>query len=420
MLLSRSRSLAHPVFSSFSVYPTGPMTPAATSAKVRSEKLAFFLARKKEREREKKLFLLSPRSFFFSSSSFPLLSFLSSLYQTKKTERSRSRSRSNGDGRGGGGSAERSRSRSNPKEDKEEAPAAGDDERKPEAPAKKDEKPPPVHWKTNLESLVSEGYLREGDIDAAAHDALAALPDESANLAVQRLRESSLARVTNKSGFLLGIIRRLGDGGDGGRGDDGDAIAHLAEKRDFHHVGRKLQEMVSEGRISNGDVDRRLARALGDLGPRLAEEAVDKFAQVNLESVRSKAGFFMGIVRRLERDQQGGGGRGGGRGGYGDRGGEFGFFFFIFEEARRERNLRPGKKCSLTFSSPFSQKTGYGGDRGHYGGGDRYGGDRYGGGGRGYFQGGGGGYGGGRGSYGGGYGQQGAFLLLLLRCCFFS
>ncbi len=214
------------------------------------------------------------------------------------------------------------------------------DEKKSEQP-KKDEKPAPIDWKTNLENLVSEGYLREGDIDAAAHDALAALPQESANLAVQRLRESSLARVTNKSGFLLGIIRRLGDadGGRGGGGDDGDAIAHLAEKRDFHHVGRKLQEMVAEGRISNGDVDRRLSRALGDLGPRLAEEAVDKFAQANLESVRSKAGFFMGIVRRLERDQQGGGGgRGGGRGGYGDRGGEGREFWreFFFRERKRK------------------------------------------------------------------------------------
>ena len=183
--------------------------------------------------------------FFSFSQPQPLFS-----PKTKTAERSRSRSRSNADGRDG---ADRSRSRSNPKDDNKEAAPA--DEKKPEP--KKDDKPAPVPWKTNLESLVSEGYLREGDIDAAAHDALAALPEESADLAVQRLRESSLARVTNKSGFLLGIIRRLGDA-DGGRGggDDGDAIAHLAEKRDFHHVGRKLQEMVSEGRISNGDVDR--------------------------------------------------------------------------------------------------------------------------------------------------------------------
>ena len=266
----------------------------------------------------------------------------------KKKGRSPTRARSNADGRDGG--ADRSRSRSNPKDDdggKEAAAAAAEDDQKKDGGGepsknKKDEKPAPIDWKTNLENLVSEGYLREGDIDAAAHDALAALPKESADLAVQRLRESSLARVTNKSGFLLGIIRRLGndDGGrGGGGGDDGDAIAHLAEKRDFHHVGRKLQEMVSEGRISNGDVDRRLARALGDLGPRLAEEAVDKFAQANLESVRSKAGFFMGIVRRLERDQQGGGGggRGGGRGGYGDRGGEVFVVVVVFWERERER-----------------------------------------------------------------------------------
>ena len=310
----------------------GP-TPAATSAKVRKEtacsdrsKRSFFSAVQRRR----------PRSFFCSVSSLPL----SPQLKPKTTERSRSRSRSNADGRDG---ADRSRSRSNPKDDDaKEAPAA--EEKRPEP--KKDDKPAPIDWKTNLENLVSEGYLREGDIDAAAHDALAALPQESADLAVQRLRESSLARVTNKSGFLLGIIRRLGDA-DGGRGggDDGDAIAHLAEKRDFHHVGRKLQEMVAEGRISSGDVDRRLSRALGDLGPRLAEEAVDKFAQANLESVRSKAGFFMGIVRRLERDQQGGGGGGwgGGRGGYGDRGGEKRGVFFFRGEGRGPPRGRWGR-----------------------------------------------------------------------------
>ena len=287
--------------------------------------------------------------FFFLFPTQPPLLLPKKKKNENVTERSRSRSRSNGDGRDG---ADRSRSRSNPKDDDKEAPpAAAEGERKPnDDEPRKDGggKPAPTDWRTNLEDLVSEGYLREGDIDAAAHDALAALPKESADLAVQRLRESSLARVTNKSGFLLGIIRRLGDadgGRGGGGGDDGDAIAHLAEKRDFHHVGRKLQEMVSEGRISNGDVDRRLARALGDLGPRLAEEAVDKFAQANLESVRSKAGFFMGIVRRLERDQQGGGGgRGGGRGGYGDRGGEDSFFFFGRErEGQRETAAATGK-----------------------------------------------------------------------------
>jgi len=60
-----------------------------------------------------------------------------------------------------------------------------------------------------------------------------------------------------------------------------------------------------------------MCRALADLGPRAADEAVDKFAQANLESVRSKAGFMMGIIRRLGDPGGGGGGRGGGGGGGG-------------------------------------------------------------------------------------------------------
>ena len=62
------------------------------------------------------------------------------------------------------------------------------------------------------------------------------------------------------------------------------------------------------GRLKPDDVDRRMCRALADLGPRAADEAVDKFAQANLESVRSKAGFMMGIIRRL--GDPGGGGWG--------------------------------------------------------------------------------------------------------------
>lgn len=143
-----------------------------------------------------------------------------------------------------------------------------------------------------------------------------------------------------------GIIRRVQeDGGDGGAGES--ALSVLTG--DLDPVGRKLQDMINEGarpglglwpglkrqrvdsrpspppspppagRLKPDDVDRRMCRALADLGPRAADEAVDKFAQANLESVRSKAGFMMGIIRRL--GDPGGGGGGGGRGGGGGGGG---------------------------------------------------------------------------------------------------
>lgn len=54
-----------------------------------------------------------------------------------------------------------------------------------------------------------------------------------------------------------------------------------------------------QGKLSNEDVDQRMIKTLADLNTELGLEAIEKFASSNLETVRSKTGFMMGIIRRV-------------------------------------------------------------------------------------------------------------------------
>eukprot|EP00884_Botryococcus_braunii_P002945 jgi/Botrbrau1/12651/Bobra.67_1s0017.1 len=76
-----------------------------------------------------------------------------------------------------------------------------------------------------------------------------------------------------------------------------------------------LVGLCMQGRLAKEDIDVRMCKALSDLPTDQGLEAVDKFASANLDAVRSKTGFMMGIIKRVQADH-----RGYPRGGY-DRGG---------------------------------------------------------------------------------------------------
>jgi hypothetical protein len=173
------------------------------------------------------------------------------------------------------------------------------------------------------------------------------------------------------NGFVVGIIRRVKEEGpDRGEGD----INTLPKT-----VQTLLEDLIEDKKLERKDVDQRLVAALLKLSESNAEEALKRFKEsvVDDVTIRSKQGFLMGIVRRLNPNG-GGGGRGGrGRGGGGDRygGGDRGGDRYGGDRGGRRYDDRGG-----------------GGDR-YRGGGDRYGGggDRYGGRGGGDRYGGGGG-----------------------------
>ncbi|KAK9827860.1 hypothetical protein WJX74_006442 [Apatococcus lobatus] len=202
-------------------------------------------------------------------------------------------------------------------------------------------------WRKKLERLIDRGYCHRRDIDTATMDALEDMTEGEAECAVQRFSEANFSRISNKSGFFMGIIRRVKeDGPDKGSGD----LDILPRP-----VRYRLRDLLDDGRLTKEDVDMRMCKTLADMPSDLALEAVDKFAMASLDTVRSKTGFMMGIIKRVQAD---------------------------------------------AYAPRYSGRGGGGGyDRGYGGGGGGYGGSRYGGGGydRGY--GGGGGYGGGRDRY---------------------
>ncbi len=69
--------------------------------------------------------------------------------------------------------------------------------------------------------------------------------------------------------------------------------------------------LMDEGRLRKGDLESRVATTLRDLPLDLALAAVDRYAAAHLESVRSKTGFMIGIVRRISDEARAAsGGRG--------------------------------------------------------------------------------------------------------------
>jgi Heterogeneous nuclear ribonucleoprotein Q acidic domain len=67
----------------------------------------------------------------------------------------------------------------------------------------------PVVLQAKLDRLYDNGVLRKGDIDSYTYDALEALSSDLADCAMNRFCEANFSRITNKSGFLMGIIRRV-------------------------------------------------------------------------------------------------------------------------------------------------------------------------------------------------------------------
>ncbi|EIE23473.1 hypothetical protein COCSUDRAFT_63013 [Coccomyxa subellipsoidea C-169] len=145
-----------------------------------------------------------------------------------------------------------------------------------------------------LDGLIDRGDIRSSDVDNRAMDALEDLGDAAATNAVERFAEANFSRINNKNGFLMGIIRRVQEDGP----DRGNVDLDILPRS----VRYKLRDIMDDGRIGKNDIDARMLKALADLPVDLGIEAVDKFAMASLDSVRSKTGFMMGIIKRIQED----------------------------------------------------------------------------------------------------------------------
>ncbi|KAK9809709.1 hypothetical protein WJX73_008415 [Symbiochloris irregularis] len=165
-------------------------------------------------------------------------------------------------------------------------------------------------WKSTLDKLIDRKYIAEGELDNATMATLEGLPADMADASVARFSEANFARVSNKSGFLMGIIRSVQRDGPEGGSDGFDLLPRA--------VRHRMDDLIADGRLAKGDIDGRMAKSLSDLPTNLALEAIEKFAVANLDTVRSKTGFLMGIIKRIQQEayppRYGGGGYGGGYG----------------------------------------------------------------------------------------------------------
>ncbi|KAK9824242.1 hypothetical protein WJX72_008888 [[Myrmecia] bisecta] len=213
--------------------------------------------------------------------------------KARSASRSRSRSRS---------SASRSRSRS--RDRKSRSPARRySGSRSPRERSRSRSGSARGDWKKQLERLVDRGLVNRRDLDESVMEALEDLDDDLAENAVQRFGEANFGRITNKSGFLMGIVRRIKEDGP----DGGTANLDILSRS----VRHRLRDLIDDGRMSKEEVDQRMCRALAELPSDRGLEAVDKFAMANLDNVRSKTGFMMGIIKRVQQDMMYGGPRGG-------------------------------------------------------------------------------------------------------------
>lgn len=81
------------------------------------------------------------------------------------------------------------------------------------------------------------------DVTKLKSSFVAELSDELAECAVQRFSEANFSRISNKNGFLMGIIRRVKqDGPDRGGGGDIDSLPRS--------VRYKLLDLVDDVRIA--------------------------------------------------------------------------------------------------------------------------------------------------------------------------
>jgi len=170
-----------------------------------------------------------------------------------------------------------------------------------------------------LEPLFESGQLHERDFDDRCIDALKDLKESLADAVMDKFCEANMSRISNKSGFLMGILRRIEHEPPG----TGPTINDLPRG-----IRRKIDDLIDDRKIRASDIEGRALTQLLELSDDMAYEAVDRFATTNLDTIRSKTGFLMGIIKRIREESRygrgGGGGSGGGGGyggGYGDRGG---------------------------------------------------------------------------------------------------
>lgn len=164
--------------------------------------------------------------------------------------------------------------------------------------------------KRRLEALYDDRILKKGELDEGFFDAFGALQENQQIYVLDRIKVTDFSRVRTVEGFCVGIIRRVQDFG---MEDAEPDFTILGEE-----VKERLEKLIADGKFERSDIDLRVVRTMKKLQEEDRKIALDRYEDSLDDSIRSKQGFFMGIVKRL-LPQRPGGGRGRDRGGGGHR-----------------------------------------------------------------------------------------------------
>ena len=67
-----------------------------------------------------------------------------------------------------------------------------------------------------------------------------------------------------------------------------------SRRADAPQAPKSDQDLIKDGRLKSGDLESRVTSAMRDLPTDLALDAIERYQQANLETIRSKTGFMMG------------------------------------------------------------------------------------------------------------------------------
>ena len=171
-----------------------------------------------------------------------------------------------------------------------------------------------VMWpsvQAKLDSMYNSGVLAKGELDQRCLDQLKVLSETSALEVVTKFSEADLATIKSKGGFFMGIVKRFKEQERGVFASltpaqyavtPLGAMALQGQPRAdlWPSAKAKLDAVYATGLLQPGELDSRCMEQLRSLPEYLALEVVTKFSEADLGTIKSKGGFFMGIIKRFK------------------------------------------------------------------------------------------------------------------------
>ena len=171
--------------------------------------------------------------------------------------------------------------------------------------------------KAKLEWLYATGKMTAIEMTESTLQQLLQFSDSKGVEIVEQFAVADLSGVKNKAGFFGGVIKRFRDM-QAAPASLGVAVPGLMTPLQaatgypgapggilWPSVQAKLDSMYSSGALTHGVLDQRCMDQLKSLSETSALEVVNKFGEADLSTIKSKGGFFMGIIKRFKEQERG-------------------------------------------------------------------------------------------------------------------